>query len=67
MAGRKEQLTAAQIDRKWPHQVEIAVPPLGLDSLLNELHAKAAEIHRATVPAARARGGALHPVLLHLH
>ena len=44
MAARKGQLTAAQIDRECPHQVEIAVPPLGLGSRLNDLHATAAEI-----------------------
>lgn len=44
MAVRKGQLTAAQIDREWLHQVEIPVPPLGLGSRLNDLHATAAEI-----------------------
>lgn len=44
MVVRKGQLTPAQIDREWPHQVEIAVPPLGLGSRLNDLHVAAAEV-----------------------
>ena len=51
MVVRKGQLSAAQIDREWPHQVEIAVPPLGLGSRLNDLHAGAAELD----PGYRAR------------
>ena len=59
MAVRKGQLTPAQIDREWPRQVEIAVPPHGLGSRLNELHSSAAELE----PGYRARSrtdGASH-------
>lgn len=44
MSVRKGQLTPAQIDREWRHQVEIPVPPLGLGSRLNDLHATASDI-----------------------
>lgn len=56
MAVRKGQLTAAQIDREWPHQVEIAVPPLGLGSQLNDLHTTAAEIDPAYRTRSRTEG-----------
>ncbi len=41
---RKGELTAAQIDRDWPYQVEIPVPPLGLGGRLNDLHAEASTV-----------------------
>ena len=51
MSVRKGRLTAAQIDREWPHQVEIPVPPQGLGHRLNDLHSGAAELD----PGYRAR------------
>lgn len=44
MPVRKGELTAWQIDRQWPHQVEIFVPPLGLGNVLNDLHQCAAAL-----------------------
>lgn len=43
MTRRKGELTRAQIDRNWPHQVEFVVPPRGLGNQLNILARGAAE------------------------
>jgi hypothetical protein len=36
--GYKGQVTPRQIDRGYPHQVEIAIPEGGLGTLLNAMH-----------------------------
>lgn len=38
MSRRKGEIGRRQIDREYPHQVEIAIPPGGLGTTLNELH-----------------------------
>lgn len=37
MTRRKGELTRAEIDRRWPHQVEFVVPARGLGNHLNIL------------------------------
>lgn len=44
----KGQRTPRQVDREYPHQLEIAVPEGGLGKRLNELHAACGGIDYAT-------------------
>lgn len=38
MSRRKGEITRAQIDREYPYQVEIVIPPGGLGRRLDEMH-----------------------------